>query len=150
MSQGLCDPTTGQVRIRGKAICTRAAMSQCWPGPAPTRGGQHEPERPALKETGALQHPVYKGVPHAHSSPASSRPFCARPWALISKAGKKLLRESGSLVQLPSSLLLPLSLRSGQGQYVLLGHRLLLAWEELYKGHPLLWAECQPRGESYP
>lgn len=97
MSQGLCDPTTGQVRIRGKAICTRAAMSQCWPGPAPTRGGQHEPERPALKETGALQRPVYKGVPHAHPSPASSRPFCARPWALISKAGKKLLRESGSI-----------------------------------------------------
>lgn len=70
VSQGLCHPTTGQKRGRRKAIGTQAAMSQGQPGPAPSKKRETQAQRPALKETGILQHPGHKFAPRSLFTPA--------------------------------------------------------------------------------
>lgn len=147
-SQGLCPPTPGQRTGRRRAACTQAERSQCRPG-LPQAGGS--PSLKAIPE-GAGCSPT--SWPHVCATrpphPSFVQELLRRPLAHNPNARKMAPTESAARFHRPSSLLHPSSLRSGQGQYVLLGHRLLLAGKELYTSHPLLWAECQPPGESYP
>lgn len=127
MSQGLCPPTPGQRRGRRTATRTQAEMAQGRPGLAPGRRREPRACRPARKEPGAPLHPGRTRAPRSPFTPASLQSCSAGPLAHISKARKTPPTEPGAQFQRPSSLLHPSSLRSGQGQYVLLGHRLLLA-----------------------
>lgn len=87
-------------------------------------------------------------------TPTSPLPSCVQEHSLPDPRPTSLKHKATDRIRItipgPIFTAAPLSLRSGQGQNDLLGHSLLLAWKELYIGHPLLWAECQPRGESYP